>query len=364
MLGVQVQANFTTVGNYPLGAATSLLMLAAFVALYFAMRAGAAAAHGSTGCASRDACARARSLAITVAALLFLYVPLAVVVLFSFHETGSLSLPFTGFSLRWYRLRALGSGLQLRALEQPLRRCLDVARSRCCSGRSPPSGSRARARGCAGRSRCSSSCRSRSRASSSGSRCSSSSCASDLKLSLTTVVIAHCVYVFPYFLLIATAALDRLDPALEEAAADLGANGWTALLARDDAADLAAARGRDLPRLRALVRRVHHHVLRDRLRRHAAALHLVAAAPHRRSVDQRRLDAADGGHARCSGCVAFVFALRGARRRSARGDDSRRRSCRCERAGRRRHGRPRHPPLRPGGRARRRQPRDPPRASS
>jgi spermidine/putrescine transport system permease protein len=40
MLGVQVQANFTTVGNYPLGAATSLLMLAAFVALYFAMRMG------------------------------------------------------------------------------------------------------------------------------------------------------------------------------------------------------------------------------------------------------------------------------------------------------------------------------------
>jgi spermidine/putrescine transport system permease protein len=38
MLGVQVQANFTTVGNYPLGAATSLLMLAAFVALYFVVR--------------------------------------------------------------------------------------------------------------------------------------------------------------------------------------------------------------------------------------------------------------------------------------------------------------------------------------
>jgi spermidine/putrescine transport system permease protein len=40
MLGVQVQANFTTVGNYPLGAATSLLMLAAFVALYFVVRVG------------------------------------------------------------------------------------------------------------------------------------------------------------------------------------------------------------------------------------------------------------------------------------------------------------------------------------
>jgi ABC-type spermidine/putrescine transport system permease subunit II len=37
-------------------------------------------------------------------------------------------------------------------------------------------------------------------------------------------VLAHLVYVFPYFLLIAVAALDRLDPALEETAADLGAS--------------------------------------------------------------------------------------------------------------------------------------------
>ena len=35
-------------------------------------------------------------------ALVFLFVPL-VVVLFSFHETGALSFPFEGFSLRWYR---------------------------------------------------------------------------------------------------------------------------------------------------------------------------------------------------------------------------------------------------------------------
>ena len=40
---------------------------------------------------------------ITIAALVFLYAPLAVVVLFSFHSTGSLAFPFEGFSLRWYR---------------------------------------------------------------------------------------------------------------------------------------------------------------------------------------------------------------------------------------------------------------------
>jgi ABC-type spermidine/putrescine transport system permease subunit II len=48
----------------------------------------------------------------------------------------------------------------------------------------------------------------------------------DLTLSLVTVVIAHFVYVIPYYLLISSAALDRLDPALEESAADLGASPW------------------------------------------------------------------------------------------------------------------------------------------
>ncbi len=41
--------------------------------------------------------------AVTFAALVFLFVPLILVVLFSFHKTGGLSFPFTGFSLRWYR---------------------------------------------------------------------------------------------------------------------------------------------------------------------------------------------------------------------------------------------------------------------
>jgi ABC-type spermidine/putrescine transport system permease subunit II len=47
-----------------------------------------------------------------------------------------------------------------------------------------------------------------------------------VNLSLGTVMIAHMVYVLPYYLLIAVAALQRLDPALEEAGADLGANAW------------------------------------------------------------------------------------------------------------------------------------------
>ena len=37
---------------------------------------------------------------IVLLVLVFLYAPLAIVVLFSFHSTGSLSFPFQGFSTR------------------------------------------------------------------------------------------------------------------------------------------------------------------------------------------------------------------------------------------------------------------------
>lgn len=40
---------------------------------------------------------------VTGAVLVFLYLPLVIVVLFAFHRAASLSLPFQGFSLRWFR---------------------------------------------------------------------------------------------------------------------------------------------------------------------------------------------------------------------------------------------------------------------
>lgn len=39
---------------------------------------------------------------VAICALIFLYAPLVVMVLFSFHRGNGLSLPFTGFSTRWY----------------------------------------------------------------------------------------------------------------------------------------------------------------------------------------------------------------------------------------------------------------------
>jgi len=161
--------------------------------------------------------------AITIAALLFLFLPLGVVVLFSFHETGALSFPFTGFSLRWYR-EVFGSfefqqaaknsayvGLSVAGLTLVLGTLAAYGLARTTSHFRGPLAllfflpitlpglflgialvvflSRL-----------------------------------EFTFSLKTVVVGHLVYVFPYFLLLARGALERLDPALEEAAADLGAS--------------------------------------------------------------------------------------------------------------------------------------------
>lgn len=161
--------------------------------------------------------------AVTLAALVFLFLPLAVLVLFSFHSTGGLSFPFQGFSLRWYR-DVFGSNDFRSAVLTSFWVALPASGATLVLGTLAAYGlsrSTSRLRGplallfflpitlpglFLGVSLVVFFAR------------------IDFTLSLKTVVIAHLVYVFPYFLLIARAALDRLDPALEEAAADLGAN--------------------------------------------------------------------------------------------------------------------------------------------
>jgi len=49
-----------------------------------------------------------------------------------------------------------------------------------------------------------------------------------MRPSLTTVVIAHTIYVTPYVLMVVTSGLEQLDPSIEEAARDLGASPWQA----------------------------------------------------------------------------------------------------------------------------------------
>ena len=163
---------------------------------------------------------------VTVAGMLFLWLPLLVVVLFSLHKTASLSFPFDGFSLRWYE--RIFENPEVRAAA---RNSLVVATSTALvtfvlATLAAYGMSRSRSRwraplallfflpitlpglfiGVALLIACS---------------------RLEYSLSLVTVTIAHLVYVFPFFFLLARAALERLDPALEEAAADLGATGWT-----------------------------------------------------------------------------------------------------------------------------------------
>jgi spermidine/putrescine transport system permease protein len=161
--------------------------------------------------------------AVTLVALVFLFVPLALVVLFSFHKTGGLSFPFTGFSLRWYR-DTFGSFEFREALKNSAIVAVSVSVVTLVLGTLAAYGiSRST---------------SRLRAPIGvlfflpitlpglfiGIAMLVSFRRVELQLSLATVALAHFVYVFPFFLLIAKAALDRLDPALEEAASDLGAS--------------------------------------------------------------------------------------------------------------------------------------------
>lgn len=163
--------------------------------------------------------------AITIGVLLFLWVPLAVVVLFSFHKTAALSFPFTGFSLRWYR-QIFESEEFRAAAENSMIVASSVSAVTLVLGTLAAYGlsrSTSRLRGplallfflpitlpglFLGLALLVFFTRLR------------------FQFSLLTVGIAHLVFVFPYFLLMARAALDRLDPAMEEAAADLGANAW------------------------------------------------------------------------------------------------------------------------------------------
>jgi ABC-type spermidine/putrescine transport system permease subunit II len=164
--------------------------------------------------------------AFTIAGLVFLWAPLLLVALFSFHSTGSLTFPFEGFSTRWYD-EVFSNEVISTAAKNSLIVATSTALITVLLGTLAAYGltrTSSRLRGplsllfflpitlpglfigialLVAFSRV------------------------EWSLSLVTVTIAHLVYVFPFFFLVARAALERLDPALEETAADLGAGRWT-----------------------------------------------------------------------------------------------------------------------------------------
>ncbi len=156
------------------------------------------------------------------AVLLFLYLPIVVVVLFSFNDARRLSLPIDGLSFRWYDLvltdpvftTAIVNSLIVAGIAAVSTTLLATLAAFALVG------APRRLRGplavlffapitlpglFLGLSLLTFFAR------------------LDVKLSLFTVAAAHFVYTFPYFLLIARVALDRLDPRLDELGADLGA---------------------------------------------------------------------------------------------------------------------------------------------
>ena len=157
---------------------------------------------------------------------MFLWAPLMLVVLFSLHKTGSLTFPFEGFSTRWY-----DEVFSSEEIKTAARNSLIVATASALL--TLVFGTLA-AYGLT---------RTTSRLRTPlavlfflpitlpglfiGIALLVAFTEVDTTLSLATVTIAHLVYVFPFFFLIARAVLERLDPALEECAADLGASRMT-----------------------------------------------------------------------------------------------------------------------------------------
>lgn len=166
---------------------------------------------------------------VTAATLIFLLGPLVVVILFSFNDAASLSFPMTGLSTKWYRqvfqnpdfVDALTRSLQLAFFTAVVTLVLGTAAAYGVT-------------------------RSQSRLRSPatailflpvtlpglflGIALLSAIARVQLPPSFLTIAIAHVIMAFPFFFLIAKIAMERLDPLLEEAAADLGASPVQAFL--------------------------------------------------------------------------------------------------------------------------------------
>ena len=159
---------------------------------------------------------------ITISALVFLFVPLGVVLLFSFHASGSLSFPFEGFSLRWYRDLMVNENFREAVANSMFIATVTAAVTLVVGTLAAYGLSRSPVKlqpvlslvfflpltlpGLF-----------------LGLSLLVMFAEVNISLSMVTVAAAHLIYVLPYFMLIAVGALQRLDPALNEAAEDLGA---------------------------------------------------------------------------------------------------------------------------------------------
>ena len=163
---------------------------------------------------------------VVVATLLFLFVPLGVVVLFSFHSSAGLTFPFEGFSTRWYD-EVFGDETFTDAFVNSL--LLGVATAAVTVLIGTPAAYAV------------------SRTSSRvrgplqvlfiapvllpglfiGAAMLTLLARIGFERSLLTVLIGHVVFAFPFVFILLRIALDRLDRSVEDVARDLGAGPWT-----------------------------------------------------------------------------------------------------------------------------------------
>jgi ABC-type spermidine/putrescine transport system permease subunit II len=157
----------------------------------------------------------------------FIFAPLVLVVLFSFNGSPSLTFPFTGPSLRWYR-EIFGDAAFRQSVINSLEVAVVVVIAVLIVG---TLASYATAR-----------YRFRGSTLTAGLIMAPAAlpglfvgislltvyAEAGVQLSLTTVVFAHVLYTLPYFFLVTNSRLQRFDPLLEETARDLGANTWVA----------------------------------------------------------------------------------------------------------------------------------------
>jgi spermidine/putrescine transport system permease protein len=163
----------------------------------------------------------------TVVVVVFLFAPLFIVVLFSFNSTPSLSFPWHGPSLRWYR-DVLGDAAVRSAVVNSLKVAFLVVALMLVIGTMASyavTRNRFKGRGLIA-------ILFIAPAAVPGLFVGVSLLnvfgAAHIQLSLWTVLFAHLLYVLPYFYLVTSARLQRFDPLLEETARDLGARPFTA----------------------------------------------------------------------------------------------------------------------------------------
>jgi spermidine/putrescine transport system permease protein len=164
-------------------------------------------------------------LIYTILVFVFLFAPIVIVILFSFNKTASLTFPFHGFSLRWYRA-VFSSPTYQSAILASLRVGVITVLVVMLVGTLAALGlSRHQIRGNAA-------LRSSILIPAAlpglfiGTALLTLFVQVHIPLSLWTVTAGHLVYVLPYFFLVASSRLQRFDFLMEESAHDLGAGPW------------------------------------------------------------------------------------------------------------------------------------------